>query len=137
MESLVNYKLITNKIAVKNNYLENGSFSIDPTINRTIEPIDDNHTAVTYVLSIKSSEEKPFPADIEVSITGIFDISKLNEKDVDDFLKVQTCQILFPQIRTIVSSLTSAALMSPLLLPIVDARKLFPNEQKDQTKTDK
>lgn len=137
MESLVNYSLFTNEIRIVNHQLPVGQFTADPKIHRTINKIDDVKTAVTYALELKSTDEHPFPADIFVSLTGVFDISKLDDSQVDDFIKVQTCQILFPQIRTIVSSLTSAALMPPLLLPIVDARKLFSNEQKDQTKTDK
>lgn len=129
MKSLVNYKLITNKISIINNKLKDGNFNINPQLHRTIVQIDDDHYAVTFNLEIKNTDEHPFPVDIEVSITGIFDVSKLEKKSIDDFLKVQTCQILFPQIRTIVSSLTSAAIMPPLLLPIVDARSLFSEEE--------
>lgn len=131
MEPLVNYKLITNKISITNNHLNGGNFTVDPQIKRTIAVIDENHSSVTYDLTIMNTEEHPFPVDIEVSITGIFDISKLSKKSVDDFLEVQTCQILFPQIRTIVASLTSAAVMTPLLLPIIDARALFAKESKE------
>lgn len=132
MESIVNYKLITNKISITNNYLEGENFTIDPQIQRSINAIDDSHASVTYDLVIKNTEEHPFPVDIEVSITGLFDISKLNKKHVDDFLKIQTCQILFPQIRTIVASLTSSAVMTPLLLPIIDARALFAEEKTEK-----
>lgn len=129
MESLVKYSLFTNEIRIVNHRFQGrGQFTADPTIHRTIDKIDDANTAVTYTLELKSSEEHPFPADIFVSLTGVFNISELEESQVEDFIKIQTCQILFPQIRTIVSSLTSAALMPPLLLPIVDARKLFSTE---------
>ncbi len=125
MDSLVNYKLITNEIRLSNNKLPKGAFSIDPKINRSIDVIDDTHSSVTYVLEIKNTPEHPFPIDILVSVTGIFDISCLNEKDVDDFLKIQSCQIIFPNIRTIVATLTASSLMPPILLPVIDARKLF------------
>ena len=128
MKSLVNYKLITNKVCIVNNQMGDGNFTIDPKIHRTIISVDPNHSAVTYDFEIKSTEEHPFPVDIEVSLTGVFDTSKLDDNSVDDFLKVQTCQILFPQIRTIVSSLTANALMTPLILPIIDARSLFDDE---------
>lgn len=125
MNTLVNYKLITNNISIKNNHLKDGKFPVDPKISRRIDTIDEKLSAVTYNFELKSTEEKQFPVDIEISITGIFDISKLDKKDVKDFLEIQTCQILFPQIRTMVSTLTAAASMTPLLLPIIDARKLF------------
>ena len=49
----------------------------------------------------------------------------LDKKDVDDFLRIQSCQIIFPQIRSIVATLTSSAFIQPILLPVIDARKLF------------
>lgn len=129
MESLVNYSLITNEISLIHHTNVSGeSFTIDPHLKRKIDAIDDSRTAVTYILEIKNTEEHPFPLDITVSITGVFDVSKLDKEHIDDFLKVQTCQILFPQIRTIVANLTSSALMQPILLPIVDAKKLFVEE---------
>lgn len=134
MNSLVNYKLITNKICITNNQLSDGKFNVDPQIHRTIENIDDSHSAVTYVLEIKNTDDHPFPVNIEVSVTGIFDVGNLDKSSVDDFLKIQTCQILFPQIRTIVSSVTSAALMPPLMLPIIDARTLFSDDNSEKKK---
>lgn len=125
MEALVNYTLITNEVRLINHHINGESFKVDPVIHRKIESIDETKSAVTYVLEIKNTPENTFPIDILVSLTGIFDISKLEKKDVEEFLKIQTCQILFPQIRSIVTSLTSSALMHPILLPMVDAKKLF------------
>lgn len=131
MQPIVNYQLKTNKISITNNYIEGVNFTVNPQIQRTISVIDDTHSSVTYDLTIKNTDDNPFPVDIEVSITGIFDISKLNKNSVDDFLKIQTCQILFPQIRTIIASLTAAAIMPPLLLPIIDARALFSEDKNE------
>ncbi len=125
MEPLVNYKLITNEVHVVNNMLPDGKFTVDPHLQRTINKIDDKCTAVTYDLEIKNTDEHPFPIDIRVSVTGLFDISGLQEDKVDDFIKVQSCQLVFPHIRTIVATLTSSSLMPPILLPIIDARKAF------------
>lgn len=131
MDSLVDYTLITNEIRLVNHHIEGGKFSIDPQLRREIKKIDDSKSAVTYYLEICNSPEKPFPIDLSVSITGIFDVSHIERESVDDFLQVQTCQILFPQIRTIVANLTASALMPPILLPVIDARKLFLNEEKE------
>ncbi len=129
MDSLVNYSLITNEISLIHHHNISGdSFTVDPQMKRRIDVVDDSRTAVTYILEIKNTDEHPFPLDITVSLTGVFDVSKLAKDNIDDFLKVQTCQILFPLIRSIVANLTSSALMQPILLPIVDARKLFIEE---------
>ena len=133
MESLVDYSLITNEIKLVNHQVKGDTFKIAPQINRRIEKIDNSKSAVTYVLEIKDSPDNPFPLEILVSITGIFDISKLEKEAIDDFLEVQTCQILFPHIRAIVANLTSTALMQPILLPVVDARQLFAGKTKEDT----
>ncbi len=125
MESLVNYKLITNKVSLVNNKLPKGNFTIDPKLHRSIETIDESHSGVTFVLEIKSTPENPFPIDLLISVTGVFDISNIKENDVEDFLKIQSCQIIFPHIRTILATLTSSSLMPPILLPIIDVRKVF------------
>ena len=125
MDALVNYSLIVNEIKLINHQITGGPYSIDPIINRNIIPISESKASVTYSLEISNTPERPFPIDIFVSLTGVFDISKLDKKDVDDFLKVQSCQIIFPQIRSIVATLTSSAFIQPILLPVIDARKLF------------
>lgn len=129
MDSLVNYSLQVNEISFVKHQIVGESFNVDPKISRTITPVDADKAAVTYVLQIINTPEHPFPVDIVVSITGVFDVGKIEPKSVDDFLKIQTCQILLPHIRSIVSTLTSSALMPPLMLPIVDARKLFPEDK--------
>lgn len=133
MESLVDYTLVVNEIRFANNRLSGDTFKLDPKIHRKIDVIDETKTAVTYIFEMVDSPEKRFPVDIVVSITGIFDISRLDSSSVDDFIKVQTCQILFPQIRSIIATLTSSALLPPLLLPIIDARRLFSDKIKDET----
>lgn len=125
MEALVNYSLIINEIKLINHNISGGPFSIDPIINRNVSSIDDSKASVTYSLEISNTPEHPFPVDIFVSLTGVFDISKLDKKDVDSFLKIQSCQIIFPQIRSIVATLTASAFIQPILLPVIDARKLF------------
>jgi len=124
MKSLVDYKLVVNEVSLKNKP-QTGNFKINPDLSRTIDRIEDNKASVTYVLEINDKPDNPFPVDIRISITGIFDLSKLQPESVDDFLEVQTCQILFPQIRSILSGLTASALMPPIMLPIVDARTVF------------
>lgn len=127
MEPLVNMRLSTNEISIKNNHLAEGQFKVSPRITRNIEVIDESHSAVELILEIINSEENPFPIDIRISLNGVFDISNLPSETVDNFLKVQAVQIMFPYVRTIVSSITSCSLMPPIVLPIIDVKKLFPD----------
>ena len=88
MDSLVNYSLKVNEIRFVNHQVLGDSFNVNPKISRTITPVDTDKAAVTYVLEIINTPEHPFPVDIVVSITGVFDVSKIEPKSVDNFLKI-------------------------------------------------
>ena len=126
MGALMNMQLATNEISIKNNFLPNGSFNLAPQIRRIIGQVDDTHASVEIRVEIRNTEEHPFPMDVTASMTGIFDMNNIEEKDRDTFLKIQSVQLILPHIRSLIASTTAAALMTPLMLPIYDARKLFP-----------
>ena len=126
MGALMNMRLATNEISIKNNFLPKGSFNLAPQIRRIIGEVDDTHASVEIRVEIRNTEENPFPMDVTASMTGIFDMSSIEEKDRDNFLKIQSVQLILPHLRSLIASTTAAALMTPLMLPIYDARKLFP-----------
>lgn len=127
MEPLVNMQLVTNAISVKNNHLPAGTFNLTPKFVRKIGKIDDTHAAVEIEVQIHNTDETPFPVNVDASMTGLFDISNIEENDVESFLKVQSIQLILPHLRSLIASTTASALMTPILLPIYDARKLFPD----------
>lgn len=126
MGALMNMRLATNEISIKNNDLPKGSFNLAPQIRRIIGQVDGTHASVEIRVEIRNTEENPFPMDVTASMTGIFDISSIEEKDRDNFLKIQSVQLILPHLRSLIASTTAAALMTPLMLPIYDVRKLFP-----------
>ncbi len=128
MQPLVNMQIVTNEISIKNNHLPEGQFTIQSQINRNIGILDDTHSTVELVLDILNTEEHPFPLDIHISLTGIFDISTLPAEARDSFLKLQAVQILYPYLRTMLTNITSSSLMPPIILPIVDVSTLFPED---------
>ena len=128
MDSLVNVQFIVNEISLKNNNINEGEFRIAPQLSRTIGIIDDAHATVQLVLDLRNTKDNTFPIDIKVDITGIFDISNLNKEEIDQFLKLQAVHIMYPYIRTIISNVTSSAMMPPVILPIIDVKSLFPEE---------
>ena len=127
MGNLTEMRLITNEISVKNNNLPGGSFNLMPKIQRLIGKVDETHASVEIRVEIHNTEENPFPVDVIASMTGIFDMSNIEEKDRDNFLKIQSVQLILPHMRSLIASTTAAALMTPLMLPIYDARTLFPD----------
>ncbi|MBR6206970.1 MAG: protein-export chaperone SecB [Oscillospiraceae bacterium] len=125
MNTLGDLQLVVEEISIKNNDLPAGQFQVDPILTKKVERLDDTHHAVRLLLELKNTEKKPFPIELRVSLTGIAETSNVPEEAMDNFLNIQAVQIMFPYIRTMVTSLTSAALMQPLILPFVDVRQLF------------
>jgi len=126
MGDLTEMRLITNEISVKNNHLPGGSFNLIPQIKRMIGQVDETHASVEIRIVICNTEENPFPVDVTASMTGIFDISNIEENELDNFLKIQSVTLILPHLRSLIASTTAAALMTPLMLPIYNARLLFP-----------
>ena len=128
MRQLTNMLLITNEVSIKNNNLPAGPYKVAPKFTRNISKHVDGRSAVELVAEITNTEENPFPVDIRVSMTGIFDTRGFKEEEVDSFLKINAVQILFPYIRTTISNITSGAFMAPIILPVVDVLSLFQEE---------
>ena len=125
---ITNVEIITNEISIKSNKLPKGNFTIAPRFTRNIGT--DNETGfVELICEILNSEEQPFPVNIRVSLTGVFDLSQVPDDQRDYFLKITAVQIIFPYVRNIVSTITSSALMPPIILPIIDVKKLFPEQE--------
>ena len=131
MEPLVSFQLITNEMSIKNNHLQEGSFSISPRVTRSISEIDAAHFAVQLIFELVNTPDVPFPVDIRIDLTGMFDTGNLPKDGIDEFLKYQAVQIMFPYIRSMVSSMTSGAMMVPVVLPIIDVREMF-REQSEE-----
>lgn len=45
-----------------------------------------------------------------------------------EFLKIEAVNIMFPYLRSITTNLTTTAMMPPIVLPIVDVKKLFKDD---------
>lgn len=128
MKPLVNMRLITNEVHIKNNNLPDGQFSMVPRLSRNIRNIDNEHTAVELTVEIINSDEHPFPIDVRATMTGVFEVSTLPEDTVENFVKIQAIQIILPYIRALITSATAGSLYPPVVLPVIDVRNLFAEE---------
>jgi len=125
---LANMRLVTNELSIKNNDLPDGQFECHPRFTRKMDRIDPKTAYTQLIVEIENSEEHPFPVNICVDVTGFFEITALPESQIDSFLKEQAVQIIFPYVRSMISSAMSAAMMPPLIIPIIDVRKVFQDE---------
>ncbi|MBU1142725.1 MAG: protein-export chaperone SecB [Firmicutes bacterium] len=118
----------TNILATKLYLLDNGlkgtNFNINPQFFKKITKIDDGNYKIELSVSIKNTKTNPFPVEIEAIFETTFNFKEVeNEQDVDTFLNVNAIQMIFPFMRAAINSLVSAALMPPLVLPIIDVRQ--------------
>jgi len=129
MEPVVEMRFQTNEVSIKNNFLPEGNFTVNPKFTRKVGFVDRETAFTELLLEIINTEENPFPVDIRVSITGFFKNNSLPPEQEDDFLKINAVHILFPYLRSIVSTITTASMFPPIILPIIDVKTLFPDDQ--------
>lgn len=121
---IINSIMKLEKISLKN-YDIRGDFKLLPKYFKQIREINPSEYEVKIFLEIHNTKTNPFPMDIDLSFIGIFQFDVIDDtNELDKFLNIGATQILFPYVRSIVSTITGASLMQPLILPIIDVRSI-------------
>lgn len=128
-----NMTIVANEMSFKNHELLAGDYTAKPLITRKTGKLNnkDNNYGVEMSVIFKDQKDSRFPVDLCVTITGIFDIENGNEKEIRDFLKIQGVQMVYPYLRAMVSNIFTAALLPPVVLPIIDAYKFKEGKEQD------
>lgn len=129
MDLNITTTIIANNISVKNNLLPSADYTLVPTYKRKTGFLDDNKYFTELTVEIKNTEENPFPFDVTATMTAIFTIEGLDKKDIDRFLRINGVQTLLPYVRAAISSVSASAMTTPIILPIVNVLRLFPEDQ--------
>ena len=109
----------------------NKKLEVAPLFGRTVKaPIENEKIKIiTLGVMIKSTPEKPWPYDLSVRIAGIFEtVEVLNEKEMQQ-LSIEATTLLYPYLRSIVSSVTSMSYTMPIFLPVIPDGKVFPEDK--------
>ncbi|KFZ25584.1 MAG: Protein-export protein SecB [Candidatus Izimaplasma bacterium HR2] len=128
-------EITTDELKLKNNYLPEGEFELMPQIARNVG-VENKAEGKYYTLiklKIEKNDENNFPVDIRVSMKAIFTLEleeNCEDKHIERFLRQQGVHILYPYIRASVSSLSASAMIPTVTLPIVNALKLFKDDEK-------
>ena len=117
------HRFVVKELSIVNHDLNSKTpFQIKPSFSKKISKLSDEEYEVAIKVEFKNTAENPFPFDLIATIALITKIEgTIDEKTLDDYLNKNCVQILFPYLRSSVTSLTSASLMTPLVLPIIDA----------------
>ena len=97
-------------------------FSIDKYTEKT-----DNKIKVTLSTKVfENAKQNNFPFEMEVIITGFFSVEN-NLKEIN--LEPNAVAILYPYIRSIVSTYTANANVNALILPAINVNSLFDKKE--------
>lgn len=102
----------------------NHKIKVKPSFNREITKRDDNRFLLTLSLSFDEYQESvPFYLDIQIS--GVFEVNNWENEPAYTISKINGTAILFPYLRSLVTTLTANANVPPYILPVTNPAKLF------------
>ena len=118
---------IVNEINFKRNikFEQKEEIPIDVSIQSNIKENDTTMEVNLEVKVFEGAEEKNYPFEMLINITGFFNL--VNNKEKIDF-KPNAVAILYPYVRAIVSNYTANANVAPLILPPINVNKLLNKE---------
>lgn len=130
MYQVVKTTFATDRLEIKNNHIQSKNFKLQPKISRKTGKVRDNVYFTALILEVTSTSEQPFPIDMFIDFRGIFEFKAGDdENEILNFLKNEAVQMMFPYLRTTMTNLTTTAMLPPIILPIIDVAKLFPDNR--------
>ena len=112
-----------------------GKVSLAPTFSRRVRHAAENEKVFFVALTVKieNTAEAPKPFDLLVTMTGIFESDAADEESRREAV-VRATSLLYPYLRSAITSLTTTALAAPVVLPVMNG-PLFPEDREKADKT--
>ena len=110
-------------------------FEIKPQFSRTVRRVQENDKLwfLTLEVKVESTEESPKPFNVKARLVGVFEAEEI-ESDLDrQDLVINMTEIVYPYLRAAVSSLTANSFINPLILPVIPAGTMFPEDRGEPT----
>ena len=107
---------------------DGAEFSINPQFTRTLKKSGESDYLVEVRVLLEPHEKAPLPFRIDIEIAGQFRIECEDEDLKKQLIEKNTLAILFPYVRSALSSLTLLANIPPLIMPLFDLTKVFEEE---------
>ena len=86
-------------------------------------------------MKVASSEAEPKPYNLKARRVGIFEAEEVNTDEDRQVLAISTTEIVYPYLRSAVSALTANAFINPLILPVIPAGTMFPEDRGEKQAT--
>lgn len=112
----------------------NREVEIDIDINHKVSVKDDNARVSLRCILFKNAEEEDKPFFLKVGITGDFNFEgKGKDEERDNLLKANATAILFPYLRTLISTVTCNTGFPPLIIPVINVNQLIEQSKKKKS----
>lgn len=128
-----------NYIAKKVNFTLNESFTgndeleLDLKFNHELQIDYESKKAVLVLdcILFENSKENNYPCELEVSLLGFFEFdTNLEEDKIVNLLEVNGTAILFPYLRSVITTITSNLGISPIIIPTMNIVEMIRNNAK-------
>ena len=106
-------------------------FEIKPQFSRTVRRVQENDKLwfLTLEVKVESTEESPKPFNVKARLVGVFEAEEV-ESDLDrQDLVINMTEIVYTYLRAAVSALTANSFINPLILPVIPAGTMFPEDR--------
>ena len=106
-------------------------FEIKPQFSRAVRRVQENEKLWFLALEVKveSTEESPKPFNVKARLVGVFEAEDIADKEEERDLVINMTEIVYPYLRSAVSALTANSFINPLILPVIPAGTMFPEDR--------
>ena len=103
---------------------------IKPQFSRQVRKVTGNEMLNFIALSVKiqSTEAEPKPFDINVTLVGVFEVTDVKNENEERNFVIEGTKLIYPYLRSAVTSLTANAYIAPLNLPVISG-PIFPEDR--------
>lgn len=110
---------------------------IKPQFSRTVRRVQENDKVwfVSLEVKVESTEEAPKPFNLKARLVGVFEAEDIADEEERRDLVINMTEIVYPYLRAAVSSLTANAFINPLILPVIPAGTMFPEDRGEAPET--
>ncbi len=112
----------------------NTKIEIKPQFSRTVRRVQENDKIwfLTLEVKVESTEDSPKPFNLKTRLVGIFEAEEVEDEHE---LVINMTEIVYPYLRAAVSSITANAFINPLMLPVIPAGTMFPEDRGEEPQT--
>ena len=110
---------------------KDAKFEIKPQFSRTVRRVQENDKLWFVALEVKveSTEDAPKPFNLKARLVGIFEAEDIQDEMDRRDLVINMTEVVYPYLRAAVSSLTANAFINPMMLPVIPAGTMFPEDR--------